>query len=353
MEQQPPILLRFPQAPVVRDALSAVVQIGDTLWLANDESACLECLSRPQKAADGGWHYTQHSRFALHDHLSLPIAPAAKGSEVDVEGLAFHDGYLWLVGSHSLKRSEPDTDKSVEKNIKKLASIARDANRYLLARIPVSLEGGNATLQQAAAQLPMTLMGNTLLDALHGDPHLGVFLNIPGKDNGFDIEGLAVAGKRLFLGLRGPVLRGWAIILELEMTPDPANPHWLQLCSIGEEGRLYRKHFLPLEGLGIRDLCIQGDDLLILAGPTMSLDEPVRLYRWQGGAKPSSESLVAESELHVVADIPAGKRDHAEGMTLFQQAHDKATVLVVYDKAAKNRKRGDDGVLGDLFRLGW
>src|SRR5918999_1164596 len=30
-------------------------------------------------------------------------------------------------------------------------------------------------------------------------------------DQEIDIEGLAVSGERVFLGLRGPVLRGWAV----------------------------------------------------------------------------------------------------------------------------------------------
>ena len=42
-------------------------------------------------------------------------------------------------------------------------------------------------------------------------------MRLPSKDNGLDIEGLAVLGNRVYLGLRGPVLRGRAIILELEL----------------------------------------------------------------------------------------------------------------------------------------
>lgn len=38
---------------------------------------------------------------------------------------------------------------------------------------------------------------------------------IPSKDNGLDIEGLAVDGRRLLLGLRGPLLRGWSAPLEI------------------------------------------------------------------------------------------------------------------------------------------
>jgi hypothetical protein len=48
------------------------------------------------------------------------------------------------------------------------------------------------------------------MDALADDPHLGFFVGamIPGKENGFDVEGLAFYQNRIFLGLRGPVLRG-------------------------------------------------------------------------------------------------------------------------------------------------
>jgi len=73
-----------------------------------------------------------------------------------------------------------------------------------------------------------------LTEALRGDQHLGLFIVIPGKDNGFDIEGLAGAGKRLFIGLRGPVLRGWAVILEVELKEDIEQPFTLRLTTIGQ-----------------------------------------------------------------------------------------------------------------------
>ena len=41
-----------------------------------------------------------------------------------------------------------------------------------------------------------------------------------------------------------------------------------------------RKLFLNLDGLGIRDLTLRGDDLLILAGPTMDLSGPAAVFRW-------------------------------------------------------------------------
>ncbi|UJS24883.1 DUF3616 domain-containing protein [Thiothrix winogradskyi] len=341
-----------PAALECRDALSAIVQIGDTLWVANDESIHLERLSYQGSDADGNPLYAAHTRFALHDYLSLPVAADAEDNEVDVEGLAYQDGYLWVVGSHSLKRKKPQSDKSTEKGIERLVRIVPDPNRYLIARIPLNVVDGIPTLQTPGVQLPLHANGNALMEALRDDPHIKHFLKIPGKDNGFDVEGLAVIGKRLFLGLRGPVLRGWAVLLEIECVEDDNDPTVLTLARIGEEDRPYRKHFLQLDGLGIRDLCVQGEDLLILAGPTMSLDGPVRVYRWQGGAKPDAESLIPRAVLEVVAEIPHGHgNDHAEGLCLFTQGNDETALLVVYDNAAAGRKRGESGVLGDVFVL--
>lgn len=341
-----------PAALECRDALSAIVQIGDTLWVANDESIHLERLSYQGSDADGNPLYAAHTRFALHDYLSLPVAADAEDNEVDVEGLAYQDGYLWVVGSHSLKRKKPQSDKSTEKGIERLVRIVPDPNRYLIARIPLNVVDGVPTLQAPSAQLPLHANGNALMEALRDDPHIKHFLKIPGKDNGFDVEGLAVIGTRLFLGLRGPVLRGWAVLLEIECVEDDDDPSVLKLARIGEEDRPYRKHFLQLDGLGIRDLCVQGEDLLILAGPTMSLDGPVRVYRWQDGAKPDGESLIPRAVLEVVADIPHGHgNDHAEGLCLFTQGDAEIALLVVYDNAAQGRKRGEDGVLGDVFTL--
>src|SRR5688500_19591809 len=95
-----------------------------------------------------------------------------------------------------------------------------------------------------------------LRNLLRDDAHLAPFLPIPGKDNGLDIEGIAVTGERVYLGLRGPVLRGWAFVLELRPEVDPDAPDRLELRPF-DDGRRYRKHVLRLDGLGVRDLCPQ------------------------------------------------------------------------------------------------
>jgi hypothetical protein len=350
----------------LRDGLSVVVQIGDTLWVANDETISLERLSLIAGGNTGNYRFGRHHKqFSLNDYLRLPVPPPSDPAdleEADVEGLVYENDYLWLVGSHSLKRKKPKLKDEAEKARQQLAQVSRDGNRYLLARIPIVERDGTYALAKKDTQRGKTRTaallhghdrGNDLTEALRGDEHLGSFLTIPGKDNGFDIEGLAVAGERLFMGLRGPVLRGWAVILEVAIMEDRDQPSTLRLKAIGPNDRLYRKHFLHLGGLGIRDLCVQGADLLILAGPTMDLDGPVTVFRWPGGTDPEGEDVVPASGLERVLDVPYGQGvDHAEGMTLFSPDGGTArSLLVVYDSASESRQVGESTVAADVFPL--
>lgn len=339
------------------DGLSAVVRIGDTLWVANDEALSLERLSRQRGTGDGAIHYADHRQFPLREVLQLPMPPDANGKieEADIEGLDYDGGYLWLVGSHSLKRDKPKKEKSIEKNIERLAEVSRDGNRFLLARIPLdpTTQSPEKMVNQdgharTAARLCGDAEGNALTEALADDEHLGSFLAIPGKDNGFDIEGLAVAGDCVFVGLRGPVLRGWTLILELALEEQDAST--LTLKPIGPDGRSYRKHFLDLGGLGVRDLCVQGSDLLILAGPTMALASPLAIFRWPDGVWPDRQPLVFGKDLPTVLNIPIGAGpEQAEGITLFDRDDgDARSILVVYD-AAESRQRKASTVEADLF----
>ncbi|MBK5965666.1 hypothetical protein CCR95_16640 [Thiocystis minor] len=231
----------------------------------------------------------------------------------------------------------------------------------MIARIPVEDSGETFALAKktrrkdkelTAAQLRGDQQGNVLTESLREDKHLGPFLAIPGKDNGFDIEGLAVVGERLFLGLRGPVLRGWAVVLEVEVAMDDDDPARLGLKAIGEANGPYRKHFLHLGGLGIRDLCVSGADLLILAGPSMDLDGPVAIFRWPGGAKPDDASIVPADRLERLVDVPYGRgSDRAEGVAWFTDDSQSRRMLVVYDAAADHRQPDDHSIVADLFML--
>lgn len=356
------ILLRFaPELSTnaggkhVRDGLSTAFKIGDNLWLSCDERTCVERLTLQP---DGS--YGQQQSFDLHNYLELP---AQDKSEIDIEGMGMADHYLWLIGSHSLKRKKPKRHDPIPKQIKSLAKVKTDPNRYLLARIPILKDAvtGDYTLNREAehpeqpghmlraSQLKGDETSNLLTDLLHQDPHIAPFMGIPGKDNGFDIEGLAVHGKRIFLGLRGPVLRGWAMVLELEPEEDEAGV--LGLKQLTEE-KPYRKHFLNLRGKGIRELRILGDDIYLLAGPTMDLDGVIAIYRWRNAVKKQEEQLLHHNELERLCEVPHGTgvntgKDKAEGLAILDDAH----ALVVFDSPTDGRIVGENDVEADVIRI--
>ncbi|MDM9382530.1 DUF3616 domain-containing protein [Chlorogloeopsis sp. ULAP01] len=333
-----------------REDLSAVMLTDQKyLWLGSDETSTIERLYWENN------NFAQHKQFHVAEYISLP---APEEEEIDIEGIDYSGYYLWIVGSHSWKRKKPKSKKSDVENIKRLTQVKSEPNRYILARIPL-VDGElhkscphpeDSNVQLTAGKLEVTQQGNLLMEALADDPHLGFFVKaeIPGKDNGFDIEGITVYQNRIFVGLRGPVLRGWAVMLEIEV--NSSQPGVLSLQNISEEERQYKKHFIFLNGLGIRDLCVHGEDLLILAGPTMDLDGPVQLYCLPGGVH------LQENVLHnpkLVQDFPYGNRDdHAEGITLSQDLFGEPSLLVVYDSPAKARLVDDSGVIADIFKLG-
>ena len=125
----------------LRDGLSVALQIGSTLWVANDESVSLECLTLIKDGSK--YKYGLHKQFSLDDYLKMP-APTPKDAadfeEVDIEGLDYEGSYLWLTGSHSLKRINPTLEDGFKLAHKQLAKISADGNRYLLARIPLDFQ---------------------------------------------------------------------------------------------------------------------------------------------------------------------------------------------------------------------
>ena len=340
------ILLRFATAggaePVVSD-LSAVHRDGAVLWIVGDERQ--PELYRLTASGDG---YGDPRGFALGDFVDLPEGTDA---EVDVEGLDGAPGCLWLAGSHSRTRKRVDPGDDDDKVEDVLCTVKSHPNRNVLIRLPLTTgdDGLPAPSSGAAGDTGAALLDGDLLAALASDRHVGPFLAIPGKDNGLDIEGLVAVGDRLLLGLRGPVLRGWAVVVEVAPESDPSRPGRLRL---GGPRPGYRLFFLDLDGLGMRDLCRDGDDVLVLAGPTMELDGPVRLYRWRGAARNRRHTAVRRADLPRVADLPYGQgedegADHAEGVTLLS---DDDALLVVYDSPAPSRVL-PDGVLADVVRL--
>lgn len=343
------VALRFDEgAKLVPEDLSAAARgPHHSLYLAADERAAIEVL-RP--GASFTHAFDAHRRYDLAKPLGI-----AKDAEIDIEGLAIegdHDA-LWLCGSHSAKRKKPKGEGH-RRDLDALATVTRESSRFVLARVPLDEEGAPAPSELRCLR---TEGAGSLLGTLCEDDHLAPFVPgteknapppIPGKDNGLDVEGLAFFDGRILLGLRGPVLRGWAFVLELAVHDDKGE------LALREGKRGFRKHALGLDGLGVRDLIVCGDDLLVLAGPTMALDGAHRLFRWKNGPRSKGHSLVRQEKgtLEALFDLPWGPGvDRAEGVTMFSWFEPDDSILVVYDSPRRSRRLDDRTVLADVFAL--
>ena len=334
--------------------LSAVRQDGEHLWVAGDETATVERLTA--QVRDGAvTGYADQRSVRLPDLVDLP----AGEDEVDVEGLARSGPWLWAVGSHSLKRKRIRPGDPDAKARKRLSKVVREENRFVLLRLPVDPATGLPAREVRTGDgevLTAAVLGghrDSLAEALGDDPLLAPFFAIPSKDNGVDVEGLAVHGDRLYVGFRGPVLRGWAVVAEVRPETRPGDPHRLRLREF-PEGGTYRLHLLDLAGLGVRDLCPDGDDLLVLAGPSMSLSGPVRVHRWRGACAADAPELVRREEVPAVLELAHGEgEDHAEGIAVLDETGPggERRLLVVHDSPAASRHAPSGAVLADVVDL--
>ena len=326
--------------PLHRD-LSALAREADTMFLACDEGAAIERLLR-----DGdGWG--QHRRVRIADLVDLPGGPEG---EMDVEGLSIEDGWLWVVGSQAITRDKVKDGDSGAASLAELADTDWDENRQFLGRFPLGERHGGLWPvredgERRSAHLRFSRKGR-LRRWLRRDRHLRPFLGLPAKENGLDVEGIATRGDRVWVGLRGPVLGQSAVILEMQIRETAKG----RLKARRIEGRArVRKHFVDTDGLGIRDMKWDGEDLLVITGPVLSGDGPAAVLRLRGFGRRREAGYVGEEAQELVARLPyhAGS-DHPEALVRWKGGE----WIVIHDSPGKDRV-GDDPpwVEADVWRL--
>jgi Protein of unknown function (DUF3616) len=290
--------------------LSGIAATGDFLWTVSDEGRTLECLRR-----DGeGYGLARQVRL---DEIFPGLPDRAEEAELDLESVDIADGALWLAGSHCNVRVKP-LNQDVEGAPPELNSdIKERASRTLLGRIELT-DGGGAP--GAARALPFGGDAGSLRAHLLQDPFLKPFVNLPSKENGLDIEGLAIMGGAAFLGLRGPLIDSYAAAVEV--TFDGA----FQVSGS-------HLHFLDLGGgLGIRDLARDGDGFLVIAGPVADATSPFRLLRWTPRRTP------AVQKADIVFEWPAGN-EKPEGLCVMERGGERGAVIL-YDSPDGSRIAG-------------
>ena len=285
----------------LRNELSAVSFDGKHLWTGSDEGRGAECFV---------W---KKDRFVLKRRIKLdrlfPKMPSDK--EADLECLDVVGGRLWLSGSHSIVRPKA---KGQEPSVK---GFVPSPSRSLLGSVAVDRKG--RARRKSADAFAFKGKGS-LRKLLQKDRHLAPFLDLPTKENGLDVEGLVVSRKSVFLGLRGPVIAKQAVVLEFPRK------------TLFRRGRRrYQKHFLDLNGLGVRDLAHYGRNLLVLAGPVTSTMGPFHLYLWKPKALGKKNRL---RRLHRWKM----KEENPEGVCYFER-DGRPGVMILYD-SPKERVHG-------------
>lgn len=273
--------------------LSGVAFWGDFAVVCTDEGAELNVLDSKS--------------YRLVDKVSL--LDNAK-DEVDMEGAASDSQYVYVVGSHSLHRKAPDDDAK-KKDRKRPPQAKPHEDSYSLFRLTLDDRGQISSSERIS-----------LAEILAADETLGPYTQIPGKENGVDVEGIAVKDGVLHIGFRGPVLRGnLTPVLSFEFN-DSAN---------------YTVNFLPLEGRGIRDLTAVRDGFLILTGPVGEEDGEYKLYHWQGSDF-ASRAVGADDRLTLLGDVGAKGNAKPEGIAPVAETADEWRVLLLCDGDPNGRE---------------
>jgi hypothetical protein len=283
--------------------ISAVVAIDRSLLVGSDEKSSIQMLDR---TADG--------------FKAGRLIPLLDGGEADIEGMAIRRPAatgpftVFVIGCHCANRKNLKADDKLAKNLEKLPKVDQEESRANVFRL---------TVDETGAQVG-AVERKSLSALLQGHPILGRFAAIPSKENGIDIEGLAVRPDgRLFAGFRGPVLRGNLVpVLGFDFDhPDASD-----------------LRFVNLGGLGIRDITAVSGGFLLLAGPVGEGRPDFRVFFWDGTDAVPGKDRPKAAVIEDLGEVPLPDLTaKAEGLAVLAEDAGGFDVLVVFDGIANGR----------------
>ena len=241
--------------------------------------------------------------------------------EMDGEGVAYAEPYLYVVGSHGCSRN---------KGKFRLSS-------FILARLRVDRQG------QPVDSADRPLVPENFAEAVETTYRVSDWLKRAGaaaeffaknseSANGLNIEGIAVQGDTIWFGLRGPIIKSPGKPIDDKGSAFLVGGDIADLFKPGTAPSKAEPKVIPvaLEGLAIRDLALLPDKrLLVVAGAAHSPEVPFQLLvidPANGDAKPIGP--LAEIKQPVERTMTTGK---AEGVTVLDATADKAQIVVLFD----------------------
>lgn len=235
--------------------------------------------------------------------------------ELDAEAVAFDDGAFYVAGSHGRPRHNDNPKKEAKGNAK--ADATRQLFRVTFDATAVDMKTGKLVSQ------PAIKPSNDLGGILQRQPNLLKAYDKALDDNGLTIEGVAVRDKRLYVGMRGPVLGTDAAVLSVPLSA--------VFDGQSAESNLQRLA-LDYDSLGnprgVRDITRHADGFLVLAGPVNDPPEDREIqpsdysvYFWDGKRASNWRR-----------DIPVfGKKVKPEALLPLDSDAQRARVLILFD----------------------
>ena len=232
--------------------------------------------------------------------------------EADLEAVSRDGNDYWVFGSHGTKR-EPElgqTDCPLQPDRRHLYHFTVDPNTDLPAfafdrKIAASEIRRIDRLPAILATIP------SLVDVVDA--------KVCGNAGGFTIEGGAVSGGRMMVGIRSPLFDGreTALIVEIGDTAALVAGTYVEAIP----------HYIALgKDMGVRDLAAVAGGHLILAGPSGSDDKGTQpkstIWFW-----PKGEEVA--TPLAALGGVPAGAKP--EGMAVLAEDAAGWRVLILND----------------------
>lgn len=235
--------------------LSAIGRMGTYLVIGGDEAVGpdkdLNIIQVLSKQEDG--------QYVAGEDIVLPDVDKNDGRELDIEGIAVDGNFIYVVGSHSSTRNNAASKKSYKRNRKTFnqGKIKNEPSRDWLHQVEVN--------QQVQ---PLEIKSISLTDVISNHKALKAFSEIPSKENGVDIEGIAVDDGWVYVGFRGPVFRdNYVPVLKFKFDEHEESVTLL---------------LVKLDGGGVRGMASVMDGFLIVSGPVGDAPGPYLVHHWNG-----------------------------------------------------------------------
>jgi hypothetical protein len=270
--------------------------VGEPIALIGDEADPKTLGSKPKKK-----------------NVDCPNGPG-DFAEFDGEGVAYSEPYFYVIGSHGCSRNN---------GLFQLSS-------FILARIrvddhgrPADGEGKALPAKKSARAVQTTYRVSDLLRRAGSAAQF--FGNDLESANGLNIEGIAVDGDKVWLGLRAPVDGdGKAFLVSASASDLFRKDHAASRASPEDVIKV------RLAKLGIRDLAMLPDKrILILAGAAHGPEQPFQLFVVDPkAAKPTAKPL---GQLPKVEQLVEGEKKLGEAEAVTVLDPDQGRIVVLFD----------------------